>query len=83
MNALLICMQELVKKRRYGRLQKAMGDYSLLAGSPGDAGDHYQTSVDLARACNDSIWLGAAIQGVAHAKVIAFPRQPLVVCVSA
>ena len=46
-----------------------MGDYSLMAGSPADAADHYQTSADLARACNDSIWLGAAIEGLAHSKV--------------
>ena len=65
------CAQEeaVAKKKRYGRLQKAMGDYSLLAGSPTDATDHYQTSADLARSCNDSIWLGAAIEGMAHAKV--------------
>ena len=35
--------QELRTKRRYCRLQKAMGDYSLLAGSPLDAQDHYST----------------------------------------
>ena len=61
--------QELVKKRRYGRLQKTMGDYSLMAGSPADAADHYQTSADLARSCNDSIWLGASLQGLVHSKV--------------
>jgi hypothetical protein len=65
--------QELVKKRRIGRLQKAMGDYSLLAGSAVDAADHYQTAADLARACNDFIWLGAAIEGLAHARVCSAP----------
>jgi hypothetical protein len=30
-------------KRKYGRVQKAMGDYALLAGSPMDAVDHYIT----------------------------------------
>lgn len=63
--------QELLKKRRIGRLQKSMGDYSLLAGSAVDAADHYQTAADLARACNDFIWLGGAIEGIAHARVIA------------
>ncbi len=29
-------VQELKTKKRYGRLQKAMGDYCLLAGSPQD-----------------------------------------------
>ena len=38
--------QELKTKKRYGRLQKAMGDYCLLAGSPLDAQDHYSTGVD-------------------------------------
>ena len=62
-------MQDLAKKRRYGRLQKAMGDYSLLAGSPADALDHYTTALELARTCNDFIWMAAAIEGCAHAKV--------------
>ncbi len=35
--------QELKTKKRYGRLQKAMGDHCLLAGSPLDAQDHYST----------------------------------------
>jgi len=39
-------MQELKTKKRYGRLQKAMGDYCLLAGSPLDAQDHYSTGAD-------------------------------------
>ncbi len=61
--------QELLKKRRYGRLQKVLGDYSLLAGSPGDAMDHYQTAVDLGRASSDFIWAGASLEGLAHARV--------------
>ena len=36
-------LQELKTKKRYGRLQKAMGDHCLLAGSPLDAQDHYST----------------------------------------
>ena len=35
--------QEIKTKKRYGRLQKAMGDHCLLAGSPLDAQDHYST----------------------------------------
>lgn len=61
--------QEILKKRRFGRLQKVMGDYSLLAGSPVDATDHYQTAADLARASSDFIWAGAALEGLAHAQV--------------
>lgn len=46
-----------------------MGDFSLLAGSPGDARDHYQTAADLARASSDFVWAGAALEGLAHARV--------------
>jgi len=46
-----------------------LGDYSLLAGSPGDAMDHYQTAVDLGRASSDFIWAGASLEGLAHARV--------------
>ena len=66
--------QELLKKRRYGRQQKAMGDYSLLAGSPGDARDHYHTALELARNSSDFIWAGAALEGLAHARVL--PSSP-------
>lgn len=62
-------MQEMTRKRRYGRLQKAMGDVSLLAGSPTDAIEHYTTAIDLSKACGDVVWTGAAISGVASAKV--------------
>ena len=61
--------QEIVRKRRYGRLQKAMGDFSLLAGSPADAADHYNTAAELSRICNDSVWCAAALVGMANAKV--------------
>jgi len=56
-----------------------MGDYSLLAGSAVDAADHYQTGADLARACNDFIWLGGAIEGIAHARVSSARRSPTAV----
>jgi hypothetical protein len=62
-------VQEMTRKRRYGRLQKAMGDMSLLAGSPGDAAEHYATAIDLARMCADLVWCGAALSGLASAKV--------------
>ena len=62
-------MQEMTRKRRYGRLQKAMGDYSLLAGSPVDAADHYNTASELSRISSDFIWCAAAFIGLANAKV--------------
>ena len=61
--------QEMTRKRRYGRLQKAMGDVSLLAGSPADAIEHYSTAIDLSKACADVVWTGAAFGGIASAKV--------------
>ena len=62
-------VQEMTRKRRYGRLQKAMGDYSLLAGSPVDAADHYTTASELSRISSDFIWCAAAFVGLANAKV--------------
>lgn len=62
-------MQELVRKKRYGRLQKALADISLLAGSPADAQDHYNTAAELCRVSNDWLWTAAALQGLANAKV--------------
>lgn len=62
-------LQEMVRKRRYGRCQKAMGDTALLAGSPADAVDHYNTAVELCRLTNDLVWTSAALEGLAHAKV--------------
>jgi hypothetical protein len=57
-------------KRRYARLQKAMGDHSLLAGSPLDAVDHYNTAVELGRASLDWTFAAAALQGYAAAKIL-------------
>lgn len=65
----LAVAQEMVRKRRYGRLQKAMGDFCLLAGSPTDAADHFTTAAELSRNCNDSVWCAAAFMGLASAKV--------------
>lgn len=57
-------------KRKYGRLQKALGDYALLAGSPLDALDHYTTAADLGRASGDWTWAAAAMEGFASAKLL-------------
>lgn len=46
-----------------------MGDTALLAGSPADASDHYNTAVELCRLTNDLVWTSAALEGLAHAKV--------------
>ena len=65
----MVILQELVRKKRYGRLQKALADISLLAGSPADAQDHYNTAAELCRVSNDWLWTAAALQGLANAKV--------------
>jgi hypothetical protein len=57
-------------KRKYGRLQKALGDYALLAGSPLDALDHYTTATDLGRASTDWTWAAAAMEGYASARLL-------------
>jgi hypothetical protein len=48
--------QELKEKKRWGRLQKAKGDWALLAGSPRDAFEHYKSSMELSKAAGDAIW---------------------------
>jgi hypothetical protein len=56
---------EMKTKRRYVRLQKLFGDYSLLAGSPLDAQEHYSTAADLARTVGDLVYLSGALEGYA------------------
>jgi hypothetical protein len=51
------------KKRRLGRAQKTIGDYSLLAGSPVDANAHYSTALELARLTGDYFWYAGALEG--------------------
>ncbi|KAK9846875.1 hypothetical protein WJX84_009549 [Apatococcus fuscideae] len=62
--------EEMIRKRRYGRCQKAMGDTALLAGSPADAAEHYNTAAELCRLTNDLVWTSAALEGLAHSKVL-------------
>ncbi len=69
-----------MRKKRYGRLQKALADISLLAGSPADAQDHYTTAAELCRVSNDWLWTAAALQGLANAKVIFFLLPLFSVC---
>lgn len=51
------------KKRRLGRVQKTIGDYCLLAGSPVDANAHYSTALELARLTGDYFWYAGALEG--------------------
>ena len=41
----------------------------MLAGSPRDAYEHYNTCVELSRYCGDAVWGAAAVEGMAEAKV--------------
>ncbi|XP_024360781.1 trafficking protein particle complex II-specific subunit 120 homolog [Physcomitrium patens] len=61
---------EVNKKRKLGRVQKTMGDYCLLAGSPLDANSHYYTAIELARLTGDSLWQAGAIEGYVCALVL-------------
>ncbi|KAL3497312.1 hypothetical protein ACH5RR_040044 [Cinchona calisaya] len=58
------------KKRRLGRAQKTIGDYSLLAGSPVDANAHYATALELARLTGDFFWYAGAMEGSVCALLI-------------
>jgi hypothetical protein len=49
-------LQEVKEKKRWGRLQKAKGDWCLLAGSPKDAFQHYKSAVELSKGAADAIW---------------------------
>ncbi|XP_062874344.1 trafficking protein particle complex subunit 9 [Trichomycterus rosablanca] len=58
------------KKRCQGRMRKHVGDLCLQAGMIQDALVHYHMAVELLRAVNDFLWLGAALEGLCSASVI-------------
>ncbi|GAQ85694.1 Targeting complex (TRAPP) subunit [Klebsormidium nitens] len=58
------------KRRRLGRVQKTIGDFCLLAGSPLDAHAHYATAIELARTTFDNFWLAGALEGHVSALVV-------------
>jgi hypothetical protein len=69
--------QETAKKRKSGRLAKAMGDYCLLAGSPRNAIEQYSYALELSRGASDFIWIGSAQEGLMCAKVtLSSPHPP-------
>ena len=57
-------------KRRKGRMQKSVGDYCQLAGSPRDAHDHYLSAIEMARGCGDHFWHAGALEGMVSAIVV-------------
>ncbi|EFJ36559.1 hypothetical protein SELMODRAFT_404678 [Selaginella moellendorffii] len=58
------------KRRRLERVQKTMGDYSLLAGSPAYAISHYNTAMELSGHTGDSLWNAGEIEGSICALVV-------------
>lgn len=62
-------LQEVKQRRRHTRLEKLLGDWCLLAGSPKDSLEHYMTCVELAKLSGDVVWSAAALEGIAEAKV--------------
>ncbi len=66
--AVQVSDEEMKSKKRFGRMQKAMGDYCLLAGSWADAGEHFTNTVHLADSISDHVWLAAAQEGLAATK---------------
>ncbi|KAG8381713.1 hypothetical protein BUALT_Bualt05G0001300 [Buddleja alternifolia] len=58
------------KKRRLARVQKTIGDYCLLAGSPVDANAHYTTALELTRLTGDFFWYAGAMEGSVCALVM-------------
>jgi hypothetical protein len=63
------------KKRRLGRVQKTIGDYCLLAGSPVDANAHYSTALELSRLTADYFWYAGALEGSVCALLVCAPFE--------
>jgi len=52
-----VSLHRIYKKKCQGRQKKHLGDLCLLAGVPAESILHYQTSIELLRSVNDSLWL--------------------------
>lgn len=61
--------QEVRQRRRHTRLEKRLGDWCLLAGSPKDAMEHYASCTEIAKMSGDVVWSAAALEGLAESKV--------------
>ncbi|EFJ37466.1 hypothetical protein SELMODRAFT_77626 [Selaginella moellendorffii] len=51
------------KKKRLGRLQKAIGDYCLLSGSHLNASAHYLSATEVLKSTGDVFWHAGAAEG--------------------
>ncbi|XP_054709231.1 LOW QUALITY PROTEIN: trafficking protein particle complex subunit 9-like [Uloborus diversus] len=58
------------KRRCIGRMKKYIGDLALQAGLTLEALSFYTTSVELLKACQDWLWLGAAFEGQCAASTV-------------
>lgn len=58
------------RKRCVGRMTKHLGDLSLQVGLPSEALGFYHSAVDILRAVNDWLWLGAALEGLCAASAL-------------
>lgn len=67
--------QSKLAKRRLGRLDKWLGDYFLLIGSPSDALIKYNSAVERSRANSDRLWLAGATEGAAAALALSVARR--------
>lgn len=67
--------QSKLAKRRLGRLDKWLGDYFLLIGSPSDALTKYNSAVERSRANSDRLWLAGATEGAAAALALSVARR--------
>lgn len=54
---MVVFLRRIYKRKCQGRQKKHLGDLCLLAGVPAESVLHYQTSVELLRSANDSLWL--------------------------
>ncbi|GMH32365.1 hypothetical protein BSKO_00199 [Bryopsis sp. KO-2023] len=62
--------EEVKQRRKHTRLEKLLGDWCLLGGSPQDALEHFTQCMELAKLSGDVVWSAAALEGIAEAKVI-------------
>lgn len=56
--------------RQHGRLAKLLGSLCLLAGKTADALQHFNEASLVLKKCDDHLWLGSALEGVAVCAVL-------------
>ncbi|KAL7664863.1 Uncharacterized protein ABC855_g2118 [[Candida] zeylanoides] len=56
--------------RQHGRLAKLLGNFCLLAGKHADALQHFNEASLVLKKCDDHLWLGSALEGIAVCTVL-------------